>query len=203
MADSPPSMRPRRWRLRPRLLVANVIVLALVLLGVSYRDYFVPKRFAEVEKEQLFRSAELKPGPLRMVIEKNRIHTILTLLSEEADSPGQRAEREVAAEKGLTIQRVPMPGNGCGSDDDLDRAAAIIADTAQRPLLVHCAAGVNRTAAAYAAYRMKYEGWTPEQAIAEHDRFGWSIRENDALCRRLREYYDARIAPAASQQSND
>ena len=183
---------PRRIRRRRVLLL--LLLVAGGAAAVAVRDYVVPKRFAEVEPGRIYRSGLMKPGPMRMVVDKMHIRRILTLLSEDPASPEQCAEREIAAEKGLHIERIPMPGNGCGTPEALDAAADFIADPSQGPVLVHCAAGVNRTSAAMAAYRMKHCGWSLEQAIAEPDRFGWSIRGNADLCRTLREYYDARIA---------
>jgi protein-tyrosine phosphatase len=126
------------------------------------------------------------------------VRTILTLLDDKPDSFEQQAEKRIAQAEGVRIIRIGMPGNGCGEFDDLDRAAAAIQDEKNRPMLVHCAAGVKRTGAAYAAWRMKYCGWSLDEALAESDRAGYSIRDEPELRKHLERYYEERIRPQVS-----
>jgi protein tyrosine/serine phosphatase len=41
-------------------------------------------------------------------------------------------------------------------------------------VLVHCCAGVHRTGAYCAIYRMEFEGWTNAEALAEMKALGYS-----------------------------
>jgi len=181
---------------RNRLLLW-LVVIALVLAGVlaiKYgRHYFVPKRFAVVEPGKLYRSGYLEPGPLRRVIRKHKIKTILALLNNEPDTIEQQNEEAVARAENVTIIRIGMPGDGRGDFDSLDKAADVLADVANYPLLVHCAAGVHRTGATYAAYRIKHCGWSFEKALAEGGTYGYPIAEKPGLVAHLREYYESRI----------
>jgi len=49
----------------------------------------------------------------------------------------------------------------------------VLLDPALRPILVHCAAGVNRTGLAIGMYRLHVEGWTLEQVLEEMRHFGF------------------------------
>ena len=49
----------------------------------------------------------------------------------------------------------------------------ILADPARRPVFVHCQHGADRTGTMVAAYRMVFQGWTLEQALAELPNFGF------------------------------
>jgi len=82
-------------------------------------------------------------------------------------------------ERGLDFKLIPMPGDGLADFDKLDQAADWIKDHEGRPVYVHCAAGVNRTGAAIAAYRVKHCGWTLQRALAEPKGLGLRNADNE------------------------
>jgi len=49
----------------------------------------------------------------------------------------------------------------------------IMADSARRPVFVHCQHGADRTGTMVAAYRMVFQRWSLEQALAELPNFGF------------------------------
>lgn len=57
-------------------------------------------------------------------------------------------------------------------EDDLVAFLRVATDPARRPVLVHCAAGHDRTGACVAAYRRVVDGWTADQALGEMNAFG-------------------------------
>jgi protein-tyrosine phosphatase len=136
----------------------------------------------------------MEAGPLRRVIDEHGIRTIVCLLNEEPGNPQQEEELKVVGERGVRFIRVPMPGDGLADFEALDAAADAIAESKNRPVLVHCAGGENRTGAAYAAYRMKYCGWSFEKAIAEGERFGLPLAGKRELVDHLRAWYEKRAA---------
>lgn len=181
---------------RRRAFRAAIIVLAVigVTLGIKYtRHHVFPKRFAVVEEGELYRSGYLETWPLERVIEKHQLRTVLTLMNDEPGTPRQENERATLRAADVELVRIGMPGDGRGAFDDLDAAAAVIADERRRPLLVHCAAGVHRTTAAYAAWRMKYCGWDIGQALEEAARYGITPQSKPELCDHLRRYYEERV----------
>ena len=181
--------RHARWIL---LLIVIAASMPLIKYG---RHHVFPKRFHVVEPGALYRSGRLERGPLRHVLGTYEIRTIVSLLSDEPDRPSQQAQERVASEMGVRILRFPMPGDGRGHFDALDAAADILADTAYHPILVHCAAGVHRTGAVFAAYRVKHCGWDLQEALAEGDIYGCSYRDKTELIEHLQAYYRQRIAP--------
>ena len=54
-------------------------------------------------------------------------------------------------------------------------------------MLVHCAAGSQRTGGVFAAYRTLVQGMAPEQAIAEMQKFDWDPDKDQVLLDYLNE----------------
>jgi len=186
-----PVVRSRR---RARWVLLVVAVAACALLVKYGRHHIFPKRFHVVEPGAIYRSGRLELRPFRHVLGTYEIRTILTLLSDEPQDAAQQERKRIAAEMGVRIVRIPMPGDGRGDFDALDAAADVLADPSRRPVLVHCAAGVHRTGAVLAAYRMKHCGWDVEKALSEGDTYGCSIRDKTDLIEHLRTYYRECIA---------
>jgi len=170
------------------------VLIALVTVVKEGRHFIFPKRFFEVVPGRIYRSGYLEQGPLRRVIDQHGLKTVLALLNDEPEDPDQQRENRILAEKGVKLIRIGMPGNGLADFDLLDQAATMLADASTHPVLVHCSAGVNRTGAVVAAWRMKYCGWDPDRAIDEAQRCGWSPWKNPELRDHLREYHRTRVA---------
>ncbi|MBW7903987.1 MAG: tyrosine-protein phosphatase [Phycisphaerae bacterium] len=157
-----------------RRLVLILLAAASVGIGAgawAWRSAAYPKRFAEVVPGRLYRSGELAPQQLERVAREHGVRTVLSLLDPNA--PQSVAERAAAERLGLRWINVPLRGDGSSTDADRDVIRDVILDPDCGPLLVHCAAGANRTGLAIAMYRINAEGWTVEQALAEMRRFGF------------------------------
>ncbi|MEO9892951.1 dual specificity protein phosphatase family protein [Aurantibacter sp.] len=77
--------------------------------------------------------------------------------------------------KGLTLEleRIPLKASKLNFDDIFNALQSI--QQAEKPLLIHCWHGSDRTGAIVAASRMVFENWSKEQAIAEFtdEHFGY------------------------------
>lgn len=160
--------RGRRWL---GLLLLASVGLAAGAGALAWRWAMYPKRFAEVVPGRLYRSGELAPQQLERVAREHGVRTVLSLLDPNA--PQSVAERAAAERLGLRWINVPLPGDGSSTEADRGVIREVILDPACGPLLVHCAAGANRTGLAIAMYRINAEGWTVEQALAEMRSFGF------------------------------
>ena len=56
---------------------------------------------------------------------------------------------------------------------------SLLDDERNYPVLIHCFAGLHRTGAFCAIYRMEYEHWTNDQAIAEMRACGYKDLEDE------------------------
>ncbi len=183
----------RRGR-RRGLVTAAVVVAVAVPVGVKYGRYHVlPKRFGIVEPGRIYRGGDQEAWPYERLVEDYGIRTIVTLLNDEPEERRERVERQIAAAHGVQVRRIPMPGDGRGAFDALEAAADVMADEAGQPVFVHCAAGVHRTGAAVAVYRMRHQGWPLDQALAEAAANEVDDRRAPALVEHLRAYHRERI----------
>jgi protein tyrosine phosphatase (PTP) superfamily phosphohydrolase (DUF442 family) len=119
---------------------------------------------------------------------------------------GCKTDPALAGAAGLEVVEMRT---GCGSLDEdlLLRFLRVATDASRRPVLVHCAAGHDRTGTAVAAYRVVVSGWTADQALAEmrafgaapwYPRLGRLIRGLDVPAMRARLGLDARPAGRAA-----
>ncbi len=157
-----------------------------------------PRRFAAVEEGRLYRSGEISPRQLETVVRAARLRTVLSLLDPSA--PESVAERQAAERLGLRWINVPLRGNGESTPEARDQIRAVLADESLSPLLVHCAAGVNRTGLAVGMYRLHHDGWTLEQVFDELRRFDFQdLEKHENLRQALRA--EAERARAAATQA--
>lgn len=91
-------------------------------------------------------------------VRKMGIRTIINLRSEHSDAP-------LVEGLGLHLVEIPMEAGRFGDDEIFQALRAIQA--AEKPVLVHCQYGADRTGVVMAAYRVVFEGWTKEEALAE------------------------------------
>jgi protein tyrosine phosphatase (PTP) superfamily phosphohydrolase (DUF442 family) len=88
--------------------------------------------------------------------------------------------------KGGTLKLVHLPMNAFGlRDDRVLEALRVMADPSNRPLMVHCQHGADRTGALVALYRVVVQGWTKERAVEEMNRGGY---HHSSLWRNLDRY---------------
>ena len=113
--------------------------------------------FHRVE-DGLFRSAQPDGKGLARLGELG-VATVLNLRSDHDDA-------SLPVPPGLRLLRVPMRAWSL-RDDRLLEALRIVADTRNRPLLVHCQAGADRTGAVIALYRIVVQRWEKAEAIRE------------------------------------
>jgi protein tyrosine/serine phosphatase len=99
------------------------------------------------------------------------VRTIVDLRDEP--SPG---EREACERLGITYYKFPMDGHATPDTATVDKILGLIKD-AKDPVYVHCSAGKHRAGTIAALYRMRFEGWTPEEAWAEQQSYGFGFPE--------------------------
>jgi len=183
-----------------RLLVLGLVILAGEQAWRHGHDYVFADRLAEVEPGRIYRGAWQKDWPMRRLVRDYRIRTIVAL-AHPADHALPRQEQELARELGVKWVHVPIVDlRGTGErrtvSDQLETAAAVVADPKNQPVYFHCHHGINRASMVQMAYRMMYCGWSLEQASDEIDRnFGLVEASRGPDYRHMEAFYRERVLP--------
>jgi len=118
--------------------------------------------------EGVYRGAQPDAAGMRTLREKG-FRTLVTFRT------GHSEAKEAAAE-GLAVVEIPIEANiesEPPTEEQVKRFFEVVLDPARRPVYFHCAYGKDRTGTMAAIYRIEVDGWTPEQAMAEMDHFGF------------------------------
>ncbi|MBK8913875.1 MAG: dual specificity protein phosphatase family protein [Phycisphaerales bacterium] len=84
-----------------------------------------------------------------------------------------RIQRDWCAARGIRFFHEPFSDAAAPPADIFERFLAVLADPANRPVLVHCEQGWHRTGVLCAAHRIANEGWTLDAAVEEMVRLGY------------------------------
>lgn len=169
-------------------------------------DYVFAEQFAEIEPGKVYRGAWQKSWPMRRIIRDHRIKTIVAL-AHPPSHPLVAQEQAIADELNVKWVHVPIVDQRGMNDqevvsDQLERAAAIVADPANQPVYFHCHHGINRASMVHMAYRMLYSGWTLEQATDEISRtFGLVEVSKGPDYRHMTRFYEERVLPRRAAQA--
>ena len=90
------------------------------------------------------------------------IKTIIDLTQD-----GDDAEPGIVQGLGLKFFRIPMTTHDVPTPAMLQHFLALVNDSANQPVYVHCQGGRHRTGVMTAVYRMTGDGWTADRAFAE------------------------------------
>lgn len=156
-------------------------LLITVLPYVYFRiSYTYQKRFRVVTEGKMYRSGCMTGNGLAAAIKDYKIRTVLNLMEEAPDpllkphffAPASVKESEVVEKAGarmvtLTVKYLPRNKARTERPETIERYLELLDNPDNYPILVHCKAGLHRTGVLIAVYRMEYEGWTRQQALAE------------------------------------
>jgi len=174
-----------------RTVIFGMLVFAGVIGGVlAYKAHVTTRyrNFRTVEPGVLYRSGQFDRAGFDRVVREHGIKTVIAF--RDAHREGKPApdfdEEEYCQANGIVHHRLPPRrwGSTDGSrppiDQNVNEFYRIVEENRDRgPILIHCFAGVHRTGAYTALYRMEYNRWSNADAIAElYDR-GYTTLDTD------------------------
>jgi tyrosine-protein phosphatase SIW14 len=140
---------------------------------VSYRNGNV-RNFRMVRQDVLYRSGQMSVEGLKSVIHDYGIKTVVTLrdAAYPGDPPPDFAEEKYCADQGIGYCRISprtwwAPDGSIPAEEGVKLFRAVMDNADNYPVLIHCFAGIHRTGAFCAVYRMEYQHWSNDEAIAE------------------------------------
>jgi protein tyrosine/serine phosphatase len=146
-----------------RLLILGVLF--LLSFTDSQIDLEGPKNF-HICSDEMYRSAQPNKKQMKW-LEDHGIKTVINLRNIIDD------KQEIKSTSLIQV-RVPMRAKKINYNDVVNSLRAMRA--AEKPILVHCLHGSDRTGCMIAAYRMVMEDWPKEKAIAEFqkEKYGYN-----------------------------
>jgi protein tyrosine/serine phosphatase len=134
----------------------------------------------------LYRSAQMSVAGLKRVIHDHGIKTVVTLRdsANPKDPPPDLAEEQYCQAEDINYVRISprtwwAPEGPIPAEEGVKVFRQVMDDPKNYPVLIHCFAGIHRTGAFCAIYRMEYEHWTNAQAIAEMRAFGYKDLDDE------------------------
>lgn len=181
-------MRRRAWM---GIALASVATPLGAYSAWQWRDEWFEKRALVVVPGRIIRGAWQRPGPLRRIIARAKIRTILSLTAINHDDPKYVDQAKVVRQTGVAWEFVPILGSYANLDE-MARAVEILAAPARQPIFYHCVAGHHRSSQVQAAYRIAIEGWSAARAWAEVAALPWARPATDREDHRLIEAFASR-----------
>jgi tyrosine-protein phosphatase SIW14 len=206
-----------------RWVIGSVIAASIVGVPLLYyrAGYETEKRFREVTPNKFYRAGQLSADALREKIREHKIKLVINLQDEYPDpllpagywDAPHITESQVCAEEGAKYTFISWAGErGLLARNEaspthrpqvIDEFLKLCDDPANYPIMIHCMAGLHRTGALTAVYRMEYEGWSAADAVRELRANGYGDRKATKANDYIYEYLYLYQPRARGQESGD
>lgn len=138
------------------------------------------RHYGVVAEGILYRCGQPTPPELTELIQKLGLRTVVSLRgTRDTGDPDawEQAERAACEAHGAKLVSIPCNHKNPPTPEQLQQFLALCDDPAQRPVLVHCRLGQQRTLLFCAAYRVRADGLDPSAAEREMDQLGFNVRK--------------------------
>jgi tyrosine-protein phosphatase SIW14 len=166
--------------------VLVILAAAAVPAWVGYRSTVATRNLRVVREGVLYRSGQMTISGLKRTSHDFGIKTVISL--RDAHRPGDVApdarEEEFCNKQEIAFHRIVLgrwyaEDGSTPAEEGVRLFRDIMADPANYPVLVHCLAGIHRTGAACAIYRMEQEHWSNERAMREMKESGYDTLDDE------------------------
>jgi protein tyrosine/serine phosphatase len=182
-----------------------VVVFALIAGPVAFaiHQQAQTRKFRVVRPGVLYRSGQMTKEGLARVLNDYRIRTVISL--RDGLTASDRAEEEFCNSMEVNFLRIlPSQWGDVGGSvpvaEGVRKFREVMSDPRNHPVLVHCFAGIHRSGAYCAIYRMEFEHWSNADAIAEMKECGYSNLDKELDILEFLEQYRPSWMPKAETQ---
>ncbi len=163
-----------------RRAIAGLLAVALAAALLLFRPWLFGGNLHEVIPGEVYRSGQLSAPELDARISALGLRSVVNLRGLDREERWSGEQDRVLAARGVAQHGVRLSARRLPSPQRLEELAKIL-ETAERPLLVHCGAGTDRTGLA-ASLALLLAGQGVERARAEfglrHGFLGWLSRSD-------------------------
>jgi protein tyrosine phosphatase (PTP) superfamily phosphohydrolase (DUF442 family) len=179
---------------RPKQIVRVIVApIAAVLLAASLYIAWdqATYNFGAVQPGRLYRSGQMSATALAQTVREYRIKTVLNLRGPNPADSWYLAELQTSLAAGATQVDIPMSSCLWMTRDQLNTLIETI-DSAEYPMLIHCAWGSERTGLASAFAELLRPGGSLDDARAQFSIGYLFVRLNDGkvMAEHLDQYED-------------
>jgi protein tyrosine/serine phosphatase len=193
---------------RRTLYLSILAALVLVVGAAGFRVWQDSRAYhlATVQPGVLYRDGAKSDAQFAAALAEIKPKTVVSLLDpfEQSDlsKPQFAMEGKICEAHGVRLERIEVKLGGWPTSEHIQKFLTVVADEKNRPVLVHCAQGVRRTAFFVAAYQMSVLGYDKQKAKNEILTFGHSDNTINDI-RRFIDGYDEKnraVGPVGSTQ---
>ena len=192
------------WRLLEWLGKAAAISTLCLLAFVGGLYLHVQSNFNlhAVEAGLVYRSGQLSPARLASLVRDAGLRSVINLRGEQVGVAWYDQELRITQDLGVTLINYPISARSVLSGEQMQKLSALIRD-AEKPVLIHCSGGADRTGLACAVYCVdagQPRNRTREQLSAYFGHFPHLLwQEAAAMDVSLERYFDlARVSLAGA-----
>lgn len=167
-----------------QVFLGTLIVLSLIAapIALAVHQQAQTRNFRVVRPGVLYRSGQMTKDGMKRILNDYRIKTVISL--RDGMTALDRAEEEFCNSEEVTFVRIlPSQWGDVGGSVPVEAGVRkfrdIMSDSSNYPVLVHCFAGIHRTGAYCAIYRMEFEHWSNARAIAEMKGCGYTTLDEE------------------------
>ena len=182
------------------LLLLVLVACVPILIANSWQQE--RRHFRAVREGVFYRSGQMTLKGLSWSVHDHGIKSVVTFrASNRSDKPNPDAEEENWCKgEGLKYLRLaPLhwqdsEGGPAPVEENLKKYLDFLSNKSNYPILIHCFAGIHRTGAYCAIYRMEVEGWDRGRAMNEMKACGYvTLEENEDILRYLSNYKSGQL----------
>jgi protein tyrosine/serine phosphatase len=169
----------------------GLAIVAIIVAGPYYFYQFRKAQFRNfhvVKEGVLYRSGQMTQDGFQRMVYDHSIKTVISLrfASNPKDAPPDVFEEGLSRSMGMNHFRIPYRSwhsvhGSIPADKGVNKFLKIMRDPANYPVLIHCFAGIHRTGAYCAIFRIEFDHWSNEQAMAEMKAYGYVMEHPDVF----------------------